>query len=96
MYKHEIVQKLKTLKPTIWNKYHISSLELFGSSARNEAQEQSDIDLLVEFSDTPDLLTFIELEDSLQKSLGQKIDLVPKRKLKPELKEIIEREAILI
>lgn len=96
MSKHEIVQKLKTLKPTIWDKYHISSLQLFGSNARGEAQEQSDIDLLVEFSSAPDLLTFLELEEELQNELSSQVDLVPKRKLKPELKEIIEREAIFI
>jgi predicted nucleotidyltransferase len=96
MPNQEIIKKLQTLKPTLYIKYNITSLELFGSCARNSMKDGSDIDILVEFSETPDLFTFLKLEEELQNELSSQVDLVPKRKLKPELKEIIEREAIFI
>lgn len=78
------------------DKYGIDSLYLFGSFARNEQLVDSDIDLLVEFKKTPDLLTFIELEEYLSTSLQNSVDLVPKRKLKAEIRDQILKEAIAI
>lgn len=94
--KEQILQKLTLLKPEISQKYHISSLALFGSFARGEQTEQSDIDLLVDFSDTPDLLRFIELEEKIKSVLGRNVDLVPRRKLRAELYEQIESEKIAV
>ena len=56
----------------------------------------SDIDILVEFKKTPDLLRFIELEEYLSASLQNSVDLVPKRKLKAEIRDQILKEAIAI
>ena len=64
--------------------------------ARDEATEKSDIDVLVDFSLTPDLLTFIELEEKLKSALGKNVDLVPKRKLRAELSQSILKEAIAV
>jgi predicted nucleotidyltransferase len=87
---------LKRLKPYLSEHYHVASLALFGSYARGEQNEGSDIDVLVDFHTTPDLLSFIEMEEFLHAQLHHPIDLVPKRKLKPRLKEQILREAIVI
>ncbi|OHE10067.1 MAG: hypothetical protein A2513_08190 [Sulfurimonas sp. RIFOXYD12_FULL_33_39] len=78
------------------DKYDIDSLYLFGSFARNEQSVDSDVDLLVEFKKTPDLLTFIELEEYLSTLLQSSVDLVPKRKLKAEIRDQILKEAIAI
>lgn len=85
---------MTTIKNLLVTKYNISDIYLFGSYARNEQTKNSDIDLLVDFHTTPDLLTFIELEEFLSKKLHQKVDLVPKRKLKSQLKSQILSEAI--
>ena len=77
-------------------KYAIESLYTFGSYAREEQHKRSDIDILVDFKKTPDLLTFIELEEYLSDKLNLAVDLVPKRKLKKELKEQILSEAVAI
>jgi len=94
--KELILQKLTLLKPEISEEYHISSLALFGSIARGEQTLNSDVDLLVDFSDTPDLLRFIELEEKIKAVLGRNIDLVPRRKLRAELFEQIESEKIAV
>lgn len=59
-------------------RYGVDSLYLFGSYARGEQTHSSDVDLLVEFKKTPDLLTFIELEEYLSSFLKKEVDLVPK------------------
>jgi len=87
---------LTSLKPYLKEKYHISSIELFGSYAKGTQSKNSDIDILVDFEKTPDLITFIELEEFLKQKLKSIVDLIPKRKLKPQLKSKILKEAISI
>lgn len=94
--KERILQQLLTLKAQLAPYYHITSLALFGSTARGESTQNSDIDVLVDFSQTPDLLTFIELEEKLKSALGKNVDLVPKRKLRAELSQSILKEAIAV
>ncbi len=91
-----IKREIHDLMPQLVSKYHIAHLYLFGSYARGEQREESDIDLLVDFTKTPDLLTFIEIEEFLQEHLHHKVDLVPKRKLNHHIKEQILHEAIAI
>jgi predicted nucleotidyltransferase len=94
--KELILQKLTLLKPEIMQNYHISFLALFGSVSRGEQTASSDVDLLVDFSETPDLLRFIELEEKIKEVLGRDVDLVPRRKLRAALSEQIEHEAIAV
>ncbi|MGE4398937.1 MAG: nucleotidyltransferase family protein [Campylobacterales bacterium] len=91
-----VLSVLKQVKPDIEAKYHINSLALFGSVARGDDNANSDVDLLVEFSTAPDLLTFIELEERLKAALGRNVDLVPRRKLRAELADSILREAVAV
>jgi len=91
-----IKNNIQKLKPYLVSNYSISELFIFGSYVRNEQTVNSDIDILVEFKKIPDLLTFIEIEDYLSSKLNHKIDLVPKRKLKAQLKRQILNEAIAI
>lgn len=94
--KEQILKQLSDVKIQLAQHYHITSLALFGSMARNEATEKSDIDILVDFSQMPDLLTFIELEEKLKSILGKNVDLVPRRKLRAELSQSILKEAIAV
>lgn len=94
--KDVVLSVLKQVKPDIEAKYHINSLALFGSVARGDDNANSDVDLLVEFSSTPDLLTFIELEERLKAVLGRNVDLVLRRKLRAELADSILREAVAV
>jgi len=72
----------------------VDSLEVFGSRVRDDADTQSDIDILVTFIKTPDLLTFIALEEELSDKLGGRVDLVMRRSLKSRLRERILSEAV--
>ena len=54
----------------------VSKVSVFGSMARGEATDKSDIDLLVEFSKRKSLLTFVALERQLSTALDRKVDLL--------------------
>ena len=90
----EIKRKLKELKPTLRDRFKVESIGLFGSYVRREQKGESDLDVLVEFSEPVGLFKFIELEDFLSQELGTKVDLVMRDSLKPRIKERIIKEAI--
>jgi predicted nucleotidyltransferase len=94
--RNAIINYLKEHTKELQSKYNVDTFYLFGSYARDEQTEYSDIDILVDFKKTPDLLTFIELEEYLSNSLQKHVDLVPKRKLKTAIKEQILKEAIAV
>jgi predicted nucleotidyltransferase len=89
----QIKSILKNELPDLKAKYHINSLDIFGSYLRNENNSESDIDILVSFSEAPSLFKFIELEDYLSNLLGIKADLVMKSALKPFIGQKILSEA---
>ena len=76
--------------------YHVKSLGLFGSYLRNEQDGDSDLDILVEFDETPSLLRFIDLENFLSDTLGVKVDLVMRDALKPRIGRRILQEVELL
>ena len=86
-------KKLKSLKPILEKNYKVKSIGVFGSFARNEANENSDIDILVEFYEDIGW-EFIDLKQFLEKKLDREVDLVTKEALKPELKEDILRDVV--
>ncbi len=75
-------------------KYGARNVRVFGSVARGEADEQSDIDLLVEFEPDRTLLDHAGLWLELQDLLGCTVDVVSERGLKPRIRERVLREAI--
>jgi uncharacterized protein len=92
----ELIESLRRELPVLRQRYRIESLEIFGSYIREEHGPDSDLDLLVTFSEAPSLLKFIEMENYLSDMLGLKIDLVMKDALKPELGKVILSEAVTI
>ena len=83
---------LKEHKDYLISYFKVKVIGIFGSYSRHEARKKSDIDILVEFSETPDFFEFIRLEEYLQGLLGMKIDLVTRDALKPVVKNAILRE----
>jgi hypothetical protein len=75
-------------------RFHVDSLELFGSIMHGPARPDSDVDLLVTFDEPADLLTFLELEEFMGDLLGRKVDLVVRESVKPLLRERIFGEAV--
>lgn len=90
--KEEILKKLGQLKPEIRANYKVKEIGLFGSFFRGEQGEKSDIDVLVDFDDDADLLDLSGLAIFLEEKLSRKVDVVPKRALRSELRESILRE----
>ena len=86
--------KLRDLLPELKEKYHVSTLGVFGSYARGEQKKRSDLDLLVEFSKVPSLFTLVGLEQLLTKHLGVKVDLVMKNSLRSFARENVLRDLI--
>jgi len=92
----EIEKKLKELKPNLRDKYKVKTIGLFGPYIRGEQKRESDLDILVEFSEPIGLLMFIELEDFLSERLEAKVDLVIRNALKPRIKDRIIKEAVYL
>lgn len=86
--KTHIEKKLQELKPILSREYNVSRIGFFGSFSRNEQMEESDIDILVEFS-KPIGWDFFDLKDLLEKELGIKVDLVSTKALRKQLKDHI-------
>ncbi|MCC4767483.1 DNA polymerase III subunit beta [Methanosarcina sp. DH1] len=82
--------------PRLTQEYNISYLGIFGSYIRKEQKENSDLDILVEFSKEPDLLEFVGLKQELSEILGVEVDLVMKSALKPRIGERILEEVVQI
>ena len=88
----QIKSILTKKKPFLVKKYKIKALGIFGSYVRREETKRSDLDLLVEFQESPGFLEFIEIENYLTDTLGIKVDLVMKSALKPRIGQHILNE----
>lgn len=88
------IQQLHVLLPELEDRFKVRSLAVFGSYVRGEQTDASDLDVLIEFNETPGLLEFIELENYLSDTLGIKVDLVLKSALKPNIQKCILNEAV--
>lgn len=89
----EIIEKQRhILKHT----YDVEDLGIFGSVARGENNDISDIDVLVRFLKPVGMFKFIELEEYLSKLLGNKVDLVTTRALKPAIKNEVLQEVVYV
>jgi len=96
MSKEKIIKKLEAKLPVLKNQYPIKELGIFGSIARGDDTEKSDVDILVEFNGPIGFFKFIGLEQDLSKLLGKKVDLVTKQALKPIIKEDVLKEVIYV
>jgi predicted nucleotidyltransferase len=92
---NNIVEILQKHKPALQKKYPISRLGIFGSYARGEATENSDIDIAVDITG-PMGLNFIAMADEIEGLFGIKTDVVPSRSIKPAYLAYIEKDIIYV
>lgn len=92
----EIKKTLKEEKPQLQKNFQISKIGIFGSYSTGEQKKNSDLDILVEFSEVPSLFKFIRIENYLNKVLGIKVDLVMKDSLKPFIGSQITKEVVYL
>ena len=74
--------------------YNPRMIGIFGSYARGENDHDSDLDILIDFDQTPDLLEIIGIEQELSEKLGIKVDLITLRSLNPQLKMYVEKDLV--
>jgi hypothetical protein len=86
-----IQEKLRQVKQQLAEKYHVNSIGLFGSIVRTDFNPESDIDIMVDFSQ-PIGIEFIDLADDLEKLLDRKVDLVSKAGIRPQYYQAIESD----
>ncbi len=96
MKKEEILNYLKNHKDEFAKKYQISKLALFGSFAKDENYESSDIDIAIE-TKLSDYFLLYDLKESLEKAFGTKVDIVRVReKMNSSLKNRILKDGIYV
>lgn len=91
----EIKAALKSKKEKLYRLYPIKSMAIFGSYARNEQNEKSDVDIIVEFNGRIGL-GFIELANKLEKLIGLKVDLVSRNGIKKHYFNFIKEDMIYV
>jgi predicted nucleotidyltransferase len=91
-----VLAKLRGLKPRAAASFKVKELGMFGSFARGEQNDDSDIDLLVEFEEGADLFDLMGLTLYLEEELQRKVDVVSKRALREELRGAVLREVVAV
>ncbi len=94
MRRKKALNILEAHRQELRERFGVKSLRLFGSVARDEASEQSDVDVLVDFYETPSLFGFLRLQGYLRDLLGTKVDLVTESGLKERARPYVEKDAV--
>jgi predicted nucleotidyltransferase len=90
----EAIAALTRMKPLLAERYGVTRLALFGSTARNEAGTASDLDVLVAFDGPATAKRYFGVLFALEDRLGRPIDLVSQKALRAELRPHVERDLI--
>jgi predicted nucleotidyltransferase len=94
-YLSAIQEKLRQVKPKLSEKYHVNSIGLFGSVVRKDFRADSDIDIVVDFTQ-PIGIEFVDLAEELEKLLHRKVDLVSKEGIRPQYYQAIQPEILYV
>lgn len=92
----EILTLLRQHLPDLTSRYGIQYLGVFGSYVHGLADQDSDLDILVDFKAPPTLFQFVRLQNELSELLGLPVDLVMKTTLKPKIGEHILAEVMTV
>lgn len=96
MKRKDIIEFISSRKTEFKQRFGIKRIGLFGSYARDEGREESDIDIVVEL-EKPDLFCLIGIKQAVEESLGNRVDIVRLRdKMNNALKRRIERDVIYV
>ena len=94
MNRDEVLGLLREHKETLTQRFGVVELALFGSVARDRAEEESDVDILVRFDGPTTSKRYFGVQFYIEDLLGRRVDLVTARALRKELRPFVEREAI--
>lgn len=93
MTRNELVLKLQQLSPPLHEELGVAALHVFGSVARKEAHDASDVDLIVDLQEEPTFAQFMDLKLLLEDTLGCRVDLVTRNALRAPMKARVERKS---
>jgi predicted nucleotidyltransferase len=96
MDRQAILERLNAEAPVLKRKYAVKSLAVFGSMARGDDHEGSDVDILVTFDGPATFDNFMGLKLDLEDLLGRRVDLGTTAMLRPRMRAQVEKEAILV
>ena len=94
MKRSHALQILNKVKPIVAEKFGVTKIALFGSTARDEADDNSDVDILVSFEGPATSTRYFGVQFYLEDMLGCQVDLVTDKALRSQLRPFIENEAI--
>jgi predicted nucleotidyltransferase len=94
MNRQQTLEILAKLKPDLEKRFGVTRLALFGSTVRDEAQDSSDIDIIVAFDGPATSEKYFGVQFLLEDELGHPVDLVSEKAVRAELRPFIEREAV--
>jgi len=90
------MQLLREYKERVESRYGISRIGLFGSFAKGESTEKSDIDIVIEL-ENPDMFKLVHIKEELEELFGVRVDIVRRHnKMNPYLRKHIEKEALYV
>lgn len=92
----EVKRQLQALKPTLKQRFKVETIDIFGSYARKEQTEKSDLDILVTYSEVVSLFTVYDLKQYLKRKLRMKVDIVSKEYLNKHIKDQVLKEAVAV
>lgn len=96
MKRSKVLEVLTRLKPDLASRFGVIQLSVFGSTARDEAQPDSDVDILVSFDGPATSRKYFGVQFHLEDALGCAVDLVTEKALRQELRPFIEQEAVSV
>lgn len=96
MRKQQVLHLLTISKPLLKEKYGVTKIALFGSTARDTANPNSDIDILIDFDSPATSKRYFGVLFYLEDLLQHPIDLITENALRPELRPYIEKETIYV
>lgn len=94
MNRQQAIEILVKLKPELVKRFGVTRLALFGSTVRDEASPDSDIDIIVAFDGPATSKKYFGVQFFLEDQLGCPVDLVTEKAMRAELRPFIEREAV--
>jgi len=94
MNRSQVLALLGDRRDEIMRRFAVKGLSVFGSAARDELREGSDVDVLVEFDGPATFDGYVGLKDYLEALLGASVDLVTEKGLKPRARRHVEKDLI--
>ena len=90
----EVLELLRQHKPILKERFGVSEISLFGSFARDDATDESDIDVVVKFEGAPTLMTYSRVQVFIENLIGRRVDVAQQPDIRHEIRRYVERDLV--